>query len=138
MVSATAYFGLTIDLDRQVALALRTGRGNGLIQDIGQTIAVWQQGLVLPLQITIDARTMQDYLIAIGAPLERLARDAAILVDPATGTGTTIESAEGFMLLINDTVAEAIEAIETLEPQRVPICTQRLNRAHHIVCKGRS
>ena len=115
--------GFSVNFRGQVAEALRVGRSNGLARDLEQIARIWQQGLDLPLRITVDAGQLQDYLRQTGAPLEQPAREAALQVDPATGTATATESAEGRMLLLDETVSEALAGLETLEPQVVAIRT---------------
>ncbi len=118
--------GLQVNIDAQVIEALRTGRGNGLLRDIQQIGIIWQQGLDLPLRITVDARKLQAYLLEIATPLEQPATEAALMIDPAAGTASSTESDDGRMLLVDDTLAEALASLETLEPQVVPIRTQTL------------
>lgn len=118
--------GLHVNIERQVIEALRTGRGNGLYNDLREIGTIWQQGLDLPLRITVDARKLHAYLTSIAGPLELPAREAALNIDTTTGTATASDSDEGRMLLIDDTLEEALASLEALEPAVVPIRTQTL------------
>jgi vancomycin resistance protein YoaR len=118
--------GLRADIRSQVAEAMRAGRGNGLSSDLQQVFLIWQQGLDLPLRMTVDARQMQAYVRSIGAGLEQPAVEATMSVDTVAGTISATDSADGRMLLLDETVAQALEALETLETQSIPIKTDTL------------
>ncbi len=118
--------GLRTDLPSQVAEAMRAGRGNGLTSDLQQVFLIWQQGLDLPLRMTVDARQMQRYIRTIGAPIELPAVEATFSVDTIAGTTSSTESADGRMLILDATVERALEALQTLETHSVAIKTDTL------------
>ena len=118
--------GLRVNLDAQVAEAMRVGRGNGLVNDLQQIATIWQQGLDLPLHLTVDAGQLQRYIGEIAGDIEQPAVEASLAVDTVAGVALNKESAEGRMLLLDDTVSEAIAGLSTLQPQVVPIRSQTL------------
>lgn len=118
--------GLRVNLEADAAEAMRAGRGNGLLGDLQQIAAIYQQGLDLPLHISVDAGKLQAYIRGAAGDVEQPAREASLTIDPATGTAQVTDSADGRMLLLDDTVADALSGLETLEPQVVAIRTRTL------------
>lgn len=118
--------GIRVNFRSQVDEAMRAGRGNGLVNDLRQIATIWQQGLDLPLRVTVDGTKLQQYVRTIGADLEQPAREASLMIDTVAGTSTMTESAEGRMLLLDDTVSEALAGLDSLEQQVVTLRTQTL------------
>jgi vancomycin resistance protein YoaR len=118
--------GLRINLEAHAAEALRVGRGNGLIQDVQQIATIWQQGLDLPLRVSVDAGQVRTFLLENAGQLEQPAREASLMVDTTEGQAEYTESAEGRMLLLDETIADVLASLETLEPQEVAIRTSTL------------
>ena len=119
--------GLRVDIKAQVAEAMRAGRGNGVTDNIQQIASIWQNGLDLPLHISVDAGKLQAYVRSVAGDIEQPAREARIILDPTTATVQASESTQGRMLLLDDTVDEAVGDLATLEPQEVTIRTRTLD-----------
>jgi vancomycin resistance protein YoaR len=124
---AAEEIGLKVNFEAQVAEALRAGRGNGLVDDLSEAVTIWRQGLDLPLHMTVDGRKLQQYLVQAAGEVEQPARQATLIVDTTKGAAQVTESAEGRMLLLDETVAEAIEGLHTLEQQKVVVRTRTLD-----------
>lgn len=118
--------GFRVNVQSQVAEAMRAGRGNGLIGDLQDIYRIWQQGLDLPLRFTVDAGKIQAYIQKIGAPIEKGPIEASIGIDPILGKASSTDSAEGRMLLLDETAEQAIVGLSKLEPQTVSIHTRTL------------
>lgn len=118
--------GLQVNFRTQAAEAIRAGRGNGLVQDLQQIATIWQQGLDLPLHVTVDAGILREYLLQTGMPFEQPAREASLTINTLDATVDVTESAEGRMLLLDETIAEVLNGLPKLEPQEVALRTQTL------------
>ena len=121
-----ADLGIAVDVDAQLAAAMALGRGNGLFRNANQVLSTYQNGVNLPLTITADAAKIQQYLARVGAPLEAGPVEANLWLDPVSGVLNITESREGRMLLLDDTVNEALGNLAALEPALVPLHTAPL------------
>lgn len=119
-----AELGVSVDVKRNVAQAYNAGRGSGFVANLRQVSAIYQQGLQLPLRITVDEPELQSYLRRIAVDVERPGREAALTIVDARVQAT--ESAKGQMVLLDDTAAEIGAAIQTLRPQTVTLSTLEL------------
>ncbi len=121
---STADLGITFDFAGAVAQAYRTGRGNGLIADLQEVYAIWQNGLDLPLQVTFDQNKLRQYVAANSADLELAPHDGALTL---SGTSVVVRPARvGRQVLVDQTVAELTQALTTLKPQTVALHTREL------------
>ena len=120
-----AELGVRIELDRAVAMALAAGRQNGFLTNLREVLAVYQNGLEVPLHLTVDQATMQAYMLQRVAEVEQPAVDATLTLN-----GTTISSvpaALGQQVLMSETLQEITAALQSLDPQQVALRTRALH-----------
>jgi vancomycin resistance protein YoaR len=119
-----AELGVRLEIDRAVEEAYAAGRANGTIDNVRQVAAVWQNGLELPLRMTIDQDAMQRYLLGRVAEVDRPAVDAQLELD---GTLTSVlPAAPGQQVLIAETLQEITAAVQSLDVQTIPLRTREL------------
>lgn len=116
--------GVRIDLDRAVSEAYNAGRGNGLVNNLRQVGTIYQQGLDLPLRVSIDGNALNAYLTTLAADLEEPATEATLTI--ADASVQTSDSVKGRMALIDETASEIVRGLQTLEPQVVSLRTREL------------
>jgi vancomycin resistance protein YoaR len=119
-----AELGVRLEIDEAVAEAYRAGRGNGIFENAREVYAVYQNGLELPLRLTVDQNAMQAFLLARVPEVEQPAVDARLELD-----GTMISTAPaafGQQILVSDTLQEITAAIQELAPQTVVLRTREL------------
>lgn len=116
--------GVKLELDAAIAAAMQAGRGNGFFDNARQGLAVWRAGLELPLRVTIDQTAMQSYLLARTAEVEQPAADAQLVF-----AGTLLDSqpaANGYQVLVGETLQEITASVQSLSPQSVALRTREL------------
>ena len=119
-----AELGISFDFVGAVAEAYRAGRGNGLIQNLQAILAIWQNGLDLPLRTSFDQRAMQQYVAALRPALEQAPVDAQLILD---GTTVRTQPAQiGRQVLVDETVQDLTAALRTFTPQTVVVRTREL------------
>ncbi|HMQ35115.1 MAG TPA: VanW family protein, partial [Chloroflexaceae bacterium] len=119
-----AELGVRLEVDSAVGAALAAGRRNGMYENLREVLAVYQNGLELPLHLTVDQQTMQAYLLARVAEVEQPAVDATLRLN-----GTTIAtapSATGQQVLVAETLQEITAAIQGLDAQTIALRTREL------------
>jgi vancomycin resistance protein YoaR len=119
-----AELGASLDIDSAVEAAYAAGRGNGLYANLRQVAAVWENGLELPLRMTIDQAAMQEYLLGRVAEVERPAVDARLELD--TTLISVRPSAPGQQVLVGETLQEITAAVQSLAPQTIALRTREL------------
>ncbi|NNJ13117.1 vanomycin resistance protein VanB [Chloroflexales bacterium ZM16-3] len=116
--------GVRIEIDSAIEAAYAAGRKNGLIANLREVAAVWENGLELPLHMTIDQEAMQRYLASRVGDIDQPAVDASLEID---GSLISVQpSAAGQQLLISDTLQEITAAIQGLSPQQIALRTREL------------
>lgn len=119
---APAEVGVSFDFKGAIDDAYRAGRGNGLIENVREVIAIWQNGLDLPLYVSFDQRTMQLYVSRLQPELERPPVDAQLRLE-----GTTVQTQPaqvGRQVLVDQTVQELTGALRTFTPRTVVVRTR--------------
>ena len=116
--------GVAFDFKTAVDRAYRAGRGNGLLENLQEVYAIWQNGLDLPVRVTFDQNTLRQYVVASIGGLEQAPVDARLRLD---GTTVTTQPAHtGRQMLIDQTVQDLSTALKTLSPQTVAVRTREL------------
>ncbi len=116
--------GVRIEIDSAVEAAYAAGREHNLIDNLREVAAVWQNGLELPLHMTIDQEAMQGYLASRVGEIDQPAVDASLEID---GSLISVQpSASGQQLLISDTLQEITAALQGLSPQQIALRTREL------------
>src|SRR5262249_45413869 len=76
--------GIDFDFKGAIDSAYRAGRGNGMVENLQEVYAIWQNGLELPLHVTFDQNKLREYVVSVSAELERAPVDAQLRLDPIT------------------------------------------------------
>lgn len=124
---APAQLGVSPAIDDAVARAYGLGRGAGLPARMLELAAIWQNGFEVPLHVTIDQAQLQAYLQSLASEIETPPRDATLQVRGGQVFSTPAQ--EGRQLLVDATVQDATAAMQTLQPQGVPLRTRLLRPA---------
>ncbi|NCC33129.1 MAG: vanomycin resistance protein VanB [Chloroflexia bacterium] len=119
-----AELGVRIETERAVAEAMALGRDQGLFTNVRSILAIYEQGVELPLHVTVNQTRMQEYLLARVAEVEQPAIDAALTLNGTTLA--TAPSATGQQVLVGDTLQEITAAIQALDPQMIALRTRTL------------
>lgn len=78
----------------------------------------------LPLRVTVDESRLQSYVIQIAATVEQAPLNAQLQV--AGGQAVVLPAQAGQQVLVDETVRDAIAALQRLEQQAVPVRTREL------------
>jgi vancomycin resistance protein YoaR len=121
---SAAEVGISFDFKGAIDSAYRAGRGNGLIENLQEVYAIWENGLDLPVHVTFDQNKLRAYVASVGADFEQAPIDAQLRLD---GTTVSTQAAQsGRQVLIDQTVAELTGALETFTPHTVALKTREL------------
>jgi vancomycin resistance protein YoaR len=119
-----AEIGVQLEIDQAISTAYASGRENGMADNLREVAAVWQNGLEIPLRLTIDQDAMQRYLVETVGQIDQAPVDAQLTLD-----GTLIDlqpSANGQQLLISETLQEITASLQELAPQTLVLRTREL------------
>jgi vancomycin resistance protein YoaR len=116
--------GLRLVLDDAISTALQVGHHPSRIDSVRSAAAVWENGVDLPLRVTIDQHVMQQYLLTIAAGVDTPARNADIRVN-GTDIHYTPES-WGVQVLVDATLHDMTAAVQSLERQSIDLRTRTL------------
>lgn len=119
-----AELGLSVNVPRTVAEAYNAGRGNGLVQNVLDVSAIYQQGKDIPLRLTLDGNALQTYLRKVGAEVEAAPREATFTI--ADAKVQTSDSVAGRIVLLDETAKQIEQAIKTLQPQTIALRTSEI------------
>ena len=97
-----AELGVRLEIDEAVGTALAAGRRHDLFANLREVAAVYQNGLELPLHMTVDQQAMQVYLLSRVAEVERPAVDATLSLNGTAGA--TAPAASGQQALVAETL----------------------------------
>jgi vancomycin resistance protein YoaR len=116
--------GMKFDFAGAIQAAYRAGRSNGLIENLQEVYAIWQNGLELPIHVTFDQNTLRTYVAGATAELEQPPEDAQLWL---AGTSVTTRPARvGRQVLVDPTVQELSAALTTFTPQTIALHTREL------------
>jgi len=116
--------GISFDFKGAIDSAYRAGRGNGLIENLQEVYAIWENGLDLPVHATFDQNQLRAYVAGVSADLEQAPIDAQLHLN-----GTTIStqpSQIGRQVLVDQTVGELAATLATFKPQTVALKTREI------------
>lgn len=117
--------GITFDFAGTAEEAYRSGRGNGLIANLQEVAAIWQNGLELPIKVSFDQNQMHAYVSDISTELEKTPVDATVDI---IGTTVTMQPArEGRQVLVDQTVQELTDKLSTFTTHSVAVRTRDLS-----------
>ncbi|NJN16710.1 MAG: vanomycin resistance protein VanB [Oscillochloris sp.] len=116
--------GLELMLDEALQQAAVYGRTDTRADNLRTAAAIWEQGVDLPLRITIDQRKLQAYLNRIALAVERPPQNADVyLRGPAVVVNP---EAWGVQTLIDETLIDVTAALQNLERAEVALRTREL------------
>lgn len=116
--------GVQVDFDTAIHQAMGIGHQGGFFDDMKILIAVWLQGREIPLPLVIDEHTLQQYLKSIARDVDQPAIDASLrLVAQHSETEVSIP---GRQIKINEMIQDMVAALQTMQPQHVPVRTRLL------------
>jgi vancomycin resistance protein YoaR len=116
--------GINFDFKGAINRAYRAGRGNGLIENLQEVYAIWENGLDLPVHVTFDQTKLRAYVAGVSADLEQAPIDAQLRLD-----GTTVStqpSQTGRQVLVDQTVAEMTAGLARFKSQTVALKTREI------------
>ncbi|HNP73597.1 MAG TPA: VanW family protein [Kouleothrix sp.] len=116
--------GISFDYADAIDQAYRAGRGNGMLENLEEVYAIWQNGLELPLHASFDQQKLRAYVAATTAGFELAPVDAKLWLD-----GVQVETQParaGRQVLVDQTVAELTQALMSLTPQTATVRTRDL------------
>ncbi len=116
--------GIHVNLRRAVTEAYNLGRGNGLVENVRQVASIYQQGYDLPLRVTVDGAMLHAYLQRIAAEVEQPGVEATLSIEGAQAVAS--DSINGRMVLIDETAADILRALRSLEPQAITLRTSEV------------
>ncbi|NOK61259.1 MAG: vanomycin resistance protein VanB [Chloroflexi bacterium AL-W] len=117
--------GINFNFAGTIEKAYRSGRDNGLIANLQEVAAIWQNGLELPIQVSFDQNQMHAYVSDISATLEKAPADATVDI---IGTTVTMQPArEGRQVLVDQTVQDLTDKLSTFTTHTVAIRTRDLS-----------
>lgn len=121
---SAAELGVAIDPDRTLETALTLGHAETRIDSALTIVALWEQGIDVPLSITIDQQVLQHYLLQIAAEVDQPPRDAMLMLEDTAVTVTSEQP--GLQVLVDETVVDITAALQTLNQQSIALRTRIL------------
>ncbi len=116
--------GMTFDFRSAVDMAYNAGRGNGLIDDVQEIAAIWQNGLEIPLRVSYDEMRAQAYLAQLAREIEQAPADAQVRLD---GEQVAIVGAViGRQVLVDATLMQVSQQLQAFMPATIPLQTREL------------
>jgi vancomycin resistance protein YoaR len=116
--------GATLDLERTADLALGAGATSNPIERIRNWWLLSRGGLDIAPVMRVDALRIQGYLLSITPDVEQPPRDASLSL--VAGKVLPTAARPGRQVLIDETTAEILRALQSLAPQRIPLRTRSL------------
>jgi len=116
--------GLRLEIDDALREAFAYARNDSRARNLGTALAIWEQGVDLPLRLEVDQRAMQRYLARIAAELETPPQDAAVTLEGARVVVTPEQW--GLQVLVDETLRDMTAAAQGLERATVAVRTRAL------------
>lgn len=124
--------GLQLDIDAALAEAFAYARGETRLKNLRHALAIWEQGVDLPLRLKVDQNAMQRYLLDVAAVVEQPPEDAAVALAGATLLVTP--ERWGTQVLVDETLQDITAAVQRMARAPVALRTRalepRLRDAH--------
>lgn len=121
---SAAELGLNLDLTEALNTAYSFGRGDTRVENLRTAAAIWEQGVDLPVTLTIDQTVMQAYLQQIAAEVDTPPQSADLRLD---GPNIRVTPERwGTQVLVDDMLAEMTAAAQSLTPQTITLRTRAL------------
>lgn len=121
---SAADLGLSLDIAGAVNTAYTLGRGDTRVANLRTVAAIWEQGVDLPLRLSVDHAAMQAYLLEIAAVVDTPPQNADLRLD---GPNILVTPERwGTQVLVDEMLAEITAAAQSLTPQSIPLRTRTL------------
>lgn len=111
--------GMKFDFSGAIDQAYRAGRGHGMIDNVREVAAIWQNGLDLPLRITYDERATQEYVMALAASIDQAPADAELHLSGAFVS--TKPAQQGRQVLVNSLVEQLSSGLQSFKQQELTL-----------------
>lgn len=116
--------GMSFDFQGAIDSAYNAGRGHGIVDDLREVAAIWQNGLELPLRVSYDETRAQQYLAQLAGEIERAPNDAQVRLD---GSQIAIVGAViGRQVLVDATLNQLSDGLQSFVPATIPLQTREL------------
>jgi vancomycin resistance protein YoaR len=119
-----AQLGITVELDEAAEHAYTIGRGADLFANASEALAIWQDGVDLPIRLTVDRRQLQIYLTTLAPEIEIAPTNAHLSV--LKGRVASAPERIGRQVLVDQTADDLLADLPTLAPQTVRIRVREL------------
>lgn len=116
--------GLQLGLDEALAEAFAHARGETRLKNLRHALAIWEQGVDLPLRLRVDQHVMQRYLLDVAAAVEQPPEDAAVALAGATVVVTP--ERWGTQVLVDETLQDITAAVQRMDRAPVALRTRAL------------
>ncbi len=116
--------GLQLALDEALAEAFAHARGETRLKNLRHALAIWEQGVDLPLRLRVDQHAMQRYLLDVAAAVEQPPEDAAVALAGATVVVTP--ERWGTQVLVDETLQDITAAVQGMARAPVALRTRAL------------
>jgi vancomycin resistance protein YoaR len=111
--------GMEFDFAGAINQAYRAGRGHGMVDNVREVTAIWQNGLDLSMRITYDEQRTQQYVAGIARELEVTPIEATLQI--ADGRVLTTPARIGRQVLVNDAVAQLSAGLQAFRPVAIDL-----------------
>ena len=116
--------GVSLDIDQAVAQAYQAGRGTAFFRSIPEALAIWRDGIELPLRLRVDQRQLQAYLTDLVREVDVIPQNAHVSVLKGRVVATPMRI--GRQVLINETTDDVLAGLPALAPQTITLRTRPL------------
>ena len=116
--------GVSLEIDDAVAHAYGAGRGADLFRSLPEALAIWRDGVDLPLRLTVGQRQLQAYLSGLAREIDVAPRNATLSV--LKGRVVTAPMQVGRQALVDATAQEMLAGLPALAPRTVKLRSRPL------------
>jgi vancomycin resistance protein YoaR len=116
--------GIRLAIDEAVDHAYAAGRGADLYSSIPEALAIWRNGLDLPVRLVVDQRQLQSYLVRLARDVEISPQNAHVTI--LNGQLISAPAKIGRQVLADDTARDILVGLQQLQPQTVTLRTREL------------
>ena len=119
-----AQIGISLEIDVAVDRAYAAGRGPNLVNSLSEAMAIWQNGIDLPLRLIVDQRRLQAYITSLAREVEAPPQNAHVTVLKGRIVSTAHQI--GRQALVDQTVGDVLAGLAALQPQTATLRTRML------------
>lgn len=107
--------GISLNFDRAIKEAMVVGRTETRMENTKTVAAVWENGVEVPLYVSVDHATLQDYLVGLSSMINAPSRNADVALQ---GEHVIITPEQkGLQILVDETMQDITAALQELEAQ---------------------